>query len=75
MRKPKKGEVKIYKNSCVASYEQENAEVAEYAPNVEDFYYSDHIGVWYLVFKDGEDMEFDTKQEMMDWIKADSSGI
>lgn len=72
MRKPKNNyERKLYKETCIASYEQENAEIVEHAPNVEDFYYTEHLGVWILTFKKGDDMEFDTKAEMMEWIKSE----
>jgi hypothetical protein len=51
---------------------QENAELAELYPNVEDFYYTDHLGVWILTFKVGDDMEFDTKDEMIEWLKSET---
>lgn len=66
-----KAERKIYRQSCVDSYEQENAEVVERFSNIEDFYYSPHLGVWILKFKIGEDQEFETKQEMMDWLESE----
>lgn len=42
-------------------------------PNVMDFYYSSHRGTWILKFHVGEDDEFDTKQEMIEWIKYDAN--
>lgn len=52
------------------SHRQELNELQEIhgAKNVTDFFYSEHRGSWILKFKEGEDQEFDTKQEMIQWI-------
>ena len=51
-------------------YEAELDELSEVygCTNVRHFYYSAHRGTWILQFNIGEDQEFDTKKEMMDWI-------
>ncbi len=74
MREPKNREQrKLFKESCEASYRQEMAEINELAPNVEDIYYSDHLGVWFVTYKSGlDDNEFDTKQEALEFIKSES---
>lgn len=69
-----KVERKVYEVSCVASYEEELREIQDYAPNVGGFYYSDHQGSWTLQFIKGEDQEFDSKDEMIQWIKDESEG-
>jgi hypothetical protein len=67
-------ERRVYRDSCIASYEKELQELQDMAPNVGGFFYSDHLGVWILQFKDGEDQEFDTKDEMIQFIKDDVNG-
>lgn len=64
-------ERRIFKESCISSYKQEMIEINEWAPNVEDIYYSDHLGVWIVTFKVGDDQEFDTKEELIKSLKFD----
>jgi len=70
MRQPKnREERRIFKDTCIASYVQEMQEINEWAPNVEDIYFSEHLGVWIVTFKNGDDQEFDTKEEMLKFLK------
>jgi hypothetical protein len=74
MHEPKNSrERKIFKESCIASYIQEMQEINEWAPNVEDLYYSDHLGCWIATFKRGGDQEFDTKFEALKWIESEAN--
>lgn len=41
--------------------------------NVEDIFYSEHRGNWIMTFKSGNDQEFDTKEEAIEWIKMESA--
>ncbi len=74
MKKPaNKEEEKIFIEGCIASYKQEMEEIEEFAPNVEDIFYSEHLGLWIVTFKNGEDMEFETRAELLLWINDESS--
>lgn len=75
MREPKnRYERKLFRESVEAGYRQEMAEINEYAPNVEDIYYSDHLGVWIVTYKNGiEDDEFDTKEQALEFIRTESA--
>ena len=63
-----------YAQACIDSYEEELRELKDVygLGNVKGFYYSPHRGTWILQFNIGEDQEFDTKKEMMDWIANES---
>lgn len=55
------------------SYKQEMREINEWAPNIEDLYYSEHLGVWIVTFKNGlDDNEFDTKEEALEFFRQES---
>lgn len=74
MREPKnKQDRKTLLVALTASYIQEMAEINDYAPNVEDIYYSEHLGSWIITFENGDDQEFETKEEAIAWIKAEST--
>lgn len=66
---------KIYLNGLIESHEQEILEIQENysATNIKDFFYSEHRGTWVMQFKKGEDMEFDTKDDLMKWIAAENA--
>lgn len=64
----------LYKEACVASYEQELYELREIYGhnNVKAFYYSEHRGTWILQFDVGEDEEFETKEEMLERLAREA---
>lgn len=67
-------ERRTFRDSLDASYRQEMEEINEFAPNVDDIYYSDHLGAWFVTWKNGNvDNEFDTKQEALDFIRSESA--
>lgn len=76
MRHPEnKEELKTLMASLLDSYGQEMEEIKEYAPNVEDIYFSDHLGSWIVTYKDKRlrDDEFETKEQALEFIKSESS--
>lgn len=64
-------ELRAAVQSLFDSHQQEIDELA--ASNVEDFFYEKHAKQWRLIFKKGEDQYFDSKQEMLDWIRSDGN--
>lgn len=74
MRQPKNNtERRVFKDGCIASYKMEMLEINEWAPNVDDIYYSDHLGRWIVTFKYGDDQEFDTKEDVIEFLKSDAN--
>lgn len=74
MREPKnRYERRVYRECLDAGYRQEMAEINEYANNIEDIYYSEHLGVWIVTFKNGfDDDQFDTKAQALEFIRQDA---
>lgn len=74
MKQPKDiEELKVLMNTLIDSHEQELLEIKEDMGNnnVDDFYYSDHRGTWILTFIVGDDEEFSSKEEMMEWLRTE----
>lgn len=50
-RKFKQGELEIYIQGCITSFEKEFEELKKTYPFLKDFYYSDHLGDWIAILK------------------------
>jgi hypothetical protein len=68
-----KGEMEIFRDTCIASYRAELTEIQSYAPNIGGFFYSEHRGSWVLQFYRGDDEEFDTKVDLVNRISDESN--
>lgn len=76
MRNPKnRTERTIFRDSCIASYKQEMREIEELYPNVDDIFYSEHLGAWIVTYKNGlDDDEFETKADALEFLRTESQG-
>ncbi|GAB2528256.1 hypothetical protein [Rufibacter soli] len=60
----------LFKQGCIESHEQELTELQEqHRPDLIDFYYDSHMGVWVLKTIDNmEGDEFETKYDLLDHV-------